>query len=144
MESVRRVGQYYFGQQNPFEASLPLPMALDPMARWILSPSSENDPSLLNHGQKSVLTPGTPAPLVIGLSGRNVRVRANDDNDGTILVGDGNFTIGLSIPPGGNVLVKVQSSIVYLDGENATDGVSWIVEAFGAELPFAPTNPHAT
>lgn len=91
----------------------------------------------VDHGQQSVATAGTAEALNGGTSltvpdGSSLAVRANGGNAGNIYVGDSTVasTNGFILGAGESIGLQVSDvADVYIDADNAGEGVSWIVES---------------
>lgn len=87
-------------------------------------------------GQDTVTTAGTAVQLNGGTSlpipdGASVAVRANSDNTGPVYVGDSTVdaATGFEKTPGDGVAVNVTDvNAIWIDADNAGDGVTWLVE----------------
>lgn len=88
------------------------------------------------YGQDSPSSAGTPVALNGGNSlsvppGGKVRVLALPSNSGTAYVGDSNVSSsnGFALSPGDELQVRIDDvSKLYVDADNAGEGVSWMVE----------------
>lgn len=91
----------------------------------------------LAFGQDSVTTSGTAVALNGGTSqnppdGKAVSILADNDNTGTVYIGDSTVTTsnGRELDPGTEVSLAVDDvANIHIDADNDGDGVSWIVEA---------------
>lgn len=103
-----------------------------------LTNSAENYPTVAT-GQDTVSSPGTAEPLNGGTAlalpaGASISITALPDNTGNVYVGnDGvDSTNGDVLTADTSVALRVtDASNVYIDADNAGEGVSWITEADG-------------
>lgn len=90
----------------------------------------------IEHGQDEVATAGNAVQLnggttVVVAGGGELALRADSSNTGNIYVGDSDVdsTNGFVLASGESLALNVADvSDVYIDADNAGEGVSWIVE----------------